>query len=75
MWELFGRLPITEATVRRADELAGRHDLRGYDAIHLACAALYQEASGVGITLATYDRSLWQAGQAEGLTLLPTTLP
>ena len=74
-WELLGRLPINEATVRRADVLACQYDLRGYDAIHLACALLYQEGLGESVSLATYDRLLWQAGKATGLTVLPTSSP
>jgi predicted nucleic acid-binding protein len=70
-WETLGRLPIHEATVQRADELACRHGLRGYDAVHLACALLYGEGLGEQVTLATYDRRLWQAGQTEGLIVLP----
>jgi predicted nucleic acid-binding protein len=74
-WESFGRLPIHEATVRRAGELACRYNLRGYGAVHLACALLYQDGLGLPVTLATYDRLLWQAGQAEGLALLPEIMP
>jgi predicted nucleic acid-binding protein len=73
-WDLLGRLPVSEATVRRADELAGRHGLRGFDAIHLACALLFQEALGEAVTMATYDRLLWQAASAEGLAVLPVVL-
>ena len=73
-WEMLGRLPINEATVRRADALACQHGLRGYDAVHLACALLYRDGLGEPVTLATYDRLLWQAGQTEGLPVLPTIL-
>jgi predicted nucleic acid-binding protein len=74
-WETLGRLPVLEATVRRAADLACRHNLRGYDAVHLACALLYQDGLGLPVTLATFDRLLWQAGQAEGLALLPEIMP
>ena len=70
-WEMLGRIPIHEATVRRADELACTHGLRGYDAVHLACALIYREGLGEPVTLVTYDRLLWQAGKLEGLFLLP----
>jgi predicted nucleic acid-binding protein len=73
-WELIGQLPVSEATVRRADELAGRHGLRGFDAIHLACALLFQESLGEAVTMTTYDRLLWQAARAEGLAVLPAIL-
>jgi predicted nucleic acid-binding protein len=74
-WEQFGRLPISEATVRRAGELACRHDLRGYDSVHLACALLYQDGLGLQVTLATYDRTLWEAASGEGLACLPGKSP
>ena len=74
-WEIFGRLPVNEATVQRADALACQHGLRGYDAVHLACALLYRDGLGESITLATYDRALWLAARAEGLGLLPDSLP
>ena len=70
-WEMLGRIPIHEATVRRADELACTHGLRGYDAVHLACALIYREGLGEPVTLVTYDRLLWQAGKLERLFLLP----
>jgi predicted nucleic acid-binding protein len=73
-WEMLGRLPVNEATCKRADALACQHGLRGYDAIHLACALLYRDGLGESITLTTYDRALWQAARAEGLLMLPDSL-
>ncbi len=73
-WEIFGRLPVNEATVQRADALACKHGLRGFDAVHLACALSCRDSVGEPITLATYDRALWQAAKAEGLGLLPESL-
>ena len=73
-WELFGRLPVNEATVQRADALACLHGLRGFDAVHLACALLYRDGLGESITLATYDRALWQAARIEGLGMLPESM-
>jgi len=74
-WEMFGRLPIHESTVQRADELACRYGLRGFVSVHLACAILYCESLGAPVTFATYDRSLWQAARVEGLYVLPTDFP
>ena len=74
-WEMLARLPIHELTVLRADVLACRHVLRGFDAVHLACAMIYCESLGEPISLATYDRALWQAAQSEGLAVLPVELP
>ncbi|MFZ2096871.1 MAG: type II toxin-antitoxin system VapC family toxin [Anaerolineales bacterium] len=70
-WESFIRLPVSEFTVQRADQLACRHNLRGYDAIHLACALIWQESIGDVVTIATYDQQLHQAALDEGISLLP----
>jgi predicted nucleic acid-binding protein len=70
-WPTYVRLPVTEKTVSRADELAWQYGLRGYDAVHLASAVLWQEALGIPVTLATYDRQLWDAATLVGLRVLP----
>ena len=57
-WESLQRLPVTEATVEEADNLVGDHDLRGYDAVHLAAAKIWQEAIGELILFATFDQKL-----------------
>jgi predicted nucleic acid-binding protein len=73
-WESIARLPIQESTVQRADELAFRRTLRGYDAVHLACALQFQDGLGLPVALVTYDRELGQAAQAEGLAVFPAVL-
>jgi predicted nucleic acid-binding protein len=73
-WPDLARLQITETTVARADALAWQHGLRGYDAVHLAAALIWQEAIAEPITLATFDRQLWQSGQAAGLAVWPEDL-
>ena len=70
-WESIVRLPVSEITVQRADFLACRYNLRGYDAVHLACALIWQESIGNPLTLVTYDQQLRQAASDEGLALLP----
>lgn len=70
-WESFHRLPITENTVVRGDLLACEHNLRGYDAIHLACALIWQEALGLPVTLATFDMQLMQAAKDVRMDFLP----
>lgn len=73
-WKTLFRLHIREITVERADALAWKYGLRGYDAIHLACAMLWQESTSEPITLATFDEPLWQAAQSAGLTAWPEAL-
>jgi predicted nucleic acid-binding protein len=70
-WERLQRLPVQEATVARADFLACSYALRGYDAVHLAAAVLWQEMLRETITLATYDNQLSEAARLLGMAVLP----
>jgi predicted nucleic acid-binding protein len=70
-WESLVRLPVSEITVLRADHLACNYNLRGYDAVHLACALIWQDRIGIPTILVTYDQQLRQAAADEGLALLP----
>jgi len=54
---------IDEPLAREAGDLAAQHALRGYDAVHLACA-LHLE--GDDILLATWDNALNSAARATG---------
>jgi predicted nucleic acid-binding protein len=74
-WPHLLTLQVDDALVSRADELAWELDLRGYDAIHLASALIWQDAVGAPVTMATYDRQLWQAAQRRGLAAWPENLP
>jgi predicted nucleic acid-binding protein len=62
---------MTEVLVSRAASLAWDYSLRGYDAAHLASALFWQDMLGESVTVATYDRQLWNAAQATGLTVWP----
>ena len=73
-WPYMVRLTIEEETVALADRLAWEHDLRGYDAVHLASALIWQGAVGEPLTLATYDRELWVAAAQAGLDVWPEGL-
>ena len=73
-WSDFFRIPVTEALVSRADSLAWNHALRGYDAIQLASALIWQESLGAPVTLATFDRELWQAAPKASLHVWPARL-
>jgi predicted nucleic acid-binding protein len=72
-WPQYIRLRVSETTIARADKLAWEHNLRGYDAVHLASAVMWQEAIDETVTLATYDRQLWAAAAQQGLLVLPET--
>jgi transposase len=56
-------IAIDEPLARQAGDLATQHALRGYDAVHLACA-LHLE--GDDILLATWDNALNSAARATG---------
>jgi predicted nucleic acid-binding protein len=70
-WPDIAKVPVTEALVSRADSLAWDFALRGYDAVQLASALTWQEAVGTEITLATFDRQLWDAGRKAGVRIWP----
>jgi predicted nucleic acid-binding protein len=73
-WENLIRLQVTEVLVSRAAALAWDHDLRGYDATHLAAALFWQDMLGEPVTVATYDRQLWEAARSAGLVAWPESL-
>ncbi len=56
-------IAIDEPLAREAGDLASQHALRGYDAVHLACA-LHLE--GDDVLLATWDNALNAAASATG---------
>ncbi len=70
-WESYTRIPISEQIVARADFLICKFVLRGYDAVHLACALTWQESLRDSVTLATFDSHLHEAAREAGLSVLP----
>jgi predicted nucleic acid-binding protein len=70
-WPSLIRLYVTESAASRAGTLAWEHGLRGFDAVHLTAALLWQESLRAQVTFATFDRHLWQAAQAAGLAIWP----
>lgn len=73
-WEIITCLQVTEETIERAASLARQHRLRGYDAVHLASAMIWEEKLNFPVTLATFDRALWSAGKKSGLDVWPEGL-
>jgi predicted nucleic acid-binding protein len=73
-WPDLMRVQVSEWLVARADAYAWEHGLRGYDAVHLAAAVVWQEAVGEPVTLATFDRQLWAAAEGVGLAAYPADL-
>jgi predicted nucleic acid-binding protein len=70
-WRRLTLLEANAQVVQRAGELAWTYPLRGYDAIHLAAALIWQDGIGEPVTLATFDRILWQSAKDAGLPVWP----
>jgi len=73
-WPDLVRVQMTEMVIARADVFAWEYGLRGYDAVHLAAASLWQDALGERVTLATFDRRLWGTAERVGLIPYPADL-
>lgn len=70
-WGDYHRILVTEQIVIRADFLTGQYSLRGYDAVHLACALTWSELLGAPVTLATFDKELHEAAQKSSMEVFP----
>jgi predicted nucleic acid-binding protein len=74
-WSALSRLNVSRQIIDRASALVWDFPLRGYDAVHLASAMLWQETLGTEILLATFDRELWSAARKAGLSVWPEKFP
>ena len=70
-WPAFGVVSVDQDLVEQAADLARTHDLRSLDSLHLAAALLVQDPD---LVVATWDRRLHAASQAENIHLLPERL-
>ena len=71
VWSTWVHINVDEALVSRAEGLAWEYSLRGYDAVHLAAAQVWQEQIGHPVALATFDKELWEAAKLAGLKVWP----
>ena len=67
-WPAFGVIEVDQRLVEDAAGLAINRELRSMDALHLAAALMLPREN---LVLATWDRRLHAAGEAEGLALIP----
>ncbi len=74
-WNDLVRLAVAEGIVSRAADFAWSHDLRAYDALHLAAARSLADLTGETLLFATFDRRLWTASDNEELHPWPEDLP
>jgi predicted nucleic acid-binding protein len=65
-WQTFLQFDVSGSIAIHAGELADRHALRGFDAIHLATALRAGEIAG-GLTFLAFDARLNAAAQGAGL--------
>lgn len=75
-WPKYLALEVSDSLVWLAGELAEKHHLRGFDAIHLAAAVtLKARVKSVRIVGACWDARLWKAMRAAGFEVIPETWP
>jgi hypothetical protein len=67
-WPAFGIVEVDQSLVEHAAALAIKRDLQRPDALHLAAALVLPSEE---VMVATWDRRLHTAAEAEGLRLLP----
>ena len=73
-WPDFGKVPVTNRLLTRAEELAWKHGLRAYDAVQLAAALVCEEtltAIDESVLFACFDDELTAAANDEGLRTWP----
>lgn len=62
----FQNIPVDDAILTEAAELAIRHPLKGYDAVQIATAIAVQQRF-VALTFISADKQMLRAAQAEGM--------
>ncbi len=67
-WPRLSVVEVTDELARQAGDLAERHAMRGFDAIHLAAALAI---GGDDLVVVTWDQRLWDAARSEGIRVLP----
>jgi predicted nucleic acid-binding protein len=71
-WDALIQVPVSGRVLARADAAVWESGLRGYDAVQMASALLWQERVGQAVTLATFDARLARAAAAfSGMTVWP----
>lgn len=73
-WGALAQIQVTETVIARADALAWEYQLRGYDAVHLASAIIWQEVLEYPVTMAVFDSKLWKVTRQIGLISFPSDL-
>lgn len=66
-WSRYLILSVTEDIIRLAGDLAEKHDLRGFDSIHLASALTLRQELSSPIIFSCFDDKLQKASKREKL--------
>jgi predicted nucleic acid-binding protein len=70
IWPDFQWVKPDEAIVNQAGQLVYKHNLKGLDALHLACALLLkQEGEGIEVFFSCFDQRLNHAAEKQGLII------
>ena len=69
-WESYFVVDVSEALVKMAGQLAEKHALRGYDAIHLASAVTLRREGDQPVAFSCFDGRLSLAACREGLKMI-----
>jgi predicted nucleic acid-binding protein len=73
-WGKLSLININKAVLNRASDLAWEYGLRGYDAVHLGAALVWQEGLREMVQLCTFDRQLWNAAKQVSMSVWPDDL-
>jgi len=66
-WDDYLTVKVTDELVLLAGDLAEKHGLRGFDAIHLASAVTLHHELSVPLAFSCFDEKLQAASEREGL--------
>jgi len=66
-WDNYLIVRVTKELVRQAGDLAEKHELRGFDAIHLSSAVTLREELSTRIIFSCFDEKLQIASHVEEL--------
>ena len=70
IWSDFQRVAITEHLVRKSETLIFKHNLKGFDSLHLASAIeLKAECGTLDIFFSCFDKNLNAAARREGFLI------
>jgi predicted nucleic acid-binding protein len=67
-WENYLVVRVTTELVQWAGDLAERHGLSGFDAMHLSSALTLQQELSLPLWFSCYDKDLSNAAELEGLS-------